>query len=58
MNAPDRIARREFKNHDLVDDIAKPGVRYDKRPATLPDGTVAAGLCNAWITLDNPAQFN
>ena len=58
MNAPDRIARREFKNHDLVDDIAKPGVRYEKRPATLPDGTVAAGLCNAWITLDNPAQFN
>jgi 6-oxo-cyclohex-1-ene-carbonyl-CoA hydrolase len=59
MNAPEALlAAREFKNHDLVDDIAKPGVRYEKRPATLPDGSVAAGLYNAWITLDNPAQFN
>ena len=59
MNAPDNLkARREFKNHDLVDDIAKPGVRYEKRPAKRPDGTVADGLYNAWITLDNPTQFN
>ncbi len=59
MNAPDALsAAREFKNHDLVDDIAKPGVRYEKRPATRPDGTVASGLYNAWITLDNPGQFN
>ncbi len=59
MNAPDNLkARREFKNHDLVDDIAKPGVRYEKRPAKRPDGSVADGLYNAWITLDNPTQFN
>ena len=59
MNAPEMLAaQREFKNHDLVDDNAKPGIRYEKRPATLPDGTVAAGLYNAWITLDNPTQFN
>jgi 6-oxo-cyclohex-1-ene-carbonyl-CoA hydrolase len=59
MNAPDaRIAQREFKHHDLVDDIAKPGVRYDLRPAQRPDGSPAAGLYNAWITLDNPAQYN
>ena len=59
MNAPDNLAaHREFKNHDLVDDFAKPGVRYEKRPATRPDGSVAAGLYNAWITLDNPTQFN
>ncbi len=49
---------REFKNHDLVDDISKPGVRYEKRPAKLPDGSVVPGLFNAWITLDNPSQFN
>jgi 6-oxo-cyclohex-1-ene-carbonyl-CoA hydrolase len=49
---------REFKNHDLVDDIAKPGVRFEKRPAKRPDGSVVPGLCNAWITLDNPTQFN
>ena len=49
---------REFKNHDLVDDISKPGVRYEKRPAKTPDGKTASGLYNAWITLDNPTQFN
>jgi len=49
---------RDFKNHDLVDDIRKPGVRYEKRPARTPDGRVAEGLYNAWIWLDNPAQFN
>jgi 6-oxocyclohex-1-ene-carbonyl-CoA hydrolase len=59
MNAPDALpATRDFKNHDLVDDIGKPGVRYEKKPARKPDGTVAAGLYNAWITLDNPTQFN
>src|ERR1035438_6915086 len=59
MNAPDPLrAQREFKNHDLVDDIAKPGVRYEKRPAHTPDGAVAPGLYNAWITLDNPTQYN
>ena len=49
---------RDFKNHDLVDDTAKPGVRYEKRPARRPDGSVAEGLFNAWITLDNPSQYN
>ena len=49
---------REFKNHDLVDDFGKPGVRYEKRPARTPDGKVAEGLYNAWIWLDNPGQFN
>jgi len=49
---------REFKNHDIVDDIARPGVRYEKRPAKRPDGSVAEGLYNAWIWLDNPTQFN
>jgi len=50
--------KRDFKNHDLVDDISKPGVRYEKRPAKLPDGSVVPGLFNAWITLDNPSQYN
>jgi 6-oxo-cyclohex-1-ene-carbonyl-CoA hydrolase len=49
---------REFKNHDLIDDIHKPGVRYEKRPARTPDGKVAEGLYNAWIWLDNPSQYN
>jgi 6-oxo-cyclohex-1-ene-carbonyl-CoA hydrolase len=59
MNAPDtRPAMREFKNHDVVDDISKPGVRYEKRPAKKPDGAIVSGLYNAWITLDNAAQYN
>ena len=48
----------DFKNHDIVDNIERPGVLYEKRPAKKPDGTVVAGLYNAWITLDNPSQFN
>jgi len=56
MNAPDLA--RAFKNHDLVDDNSKPGIRFEKRPAKTPDGKTAEGLYNAWITLDNPAQFN
>ncbi len=26
----------EVKNHDLTDDIAKPGINYEKRPAKTP----------------------
>jgi 6-oxocyclohex-1-ene-carbonyl-CoA hydrolase len=59
MNAPAALSpMRDFKNHDIVDDVSKPGVRYEKRPAKTPDGKVAAGLYNAWITLDNPSQYN
>ena len=59
MNAPDiRVPLREFKNHDLVDDTTKPGIRYEKRPARMPDGATVPDLFNAWITLDNPAQYN
>jgi 6-oxo-cyclohex-1-ene-carbonyl-CoA hydrolase len=59
MNAPEnQSALRDFKNHDLVDDISKPGVTYEKHPAKTPDGKTVPGLFNAWITLDNPSQFN
>ncbi|MEP7329554.1 MAG: 6-oxocyclohex-1-ene-1-carbonyl-CoA hydratase [Betaproteobacteria bacterium] len=51
-------ALREFKNHDLTDTLERPGVRYEKRAAKQPDGTIVPGLYNAWITLDNPTQFN
>jgi 6-oxocyclohex-1-ene-carbonyl-CoA hydrolase len=58
MNAPHLAPMLDFKNHDIVDDVSKPGVRYEKRPAKKPDGTVVPGLYNAWVTLDNPSQFN
>jgi 6-oxocyclohex-1-ene-carbonyl-CoA hydrolase len=45
-------------DHNLVAEFSVPGVRFEKRPARLPDGKVAAGLFNAWITFDNPTQFN
>ena len=47
-----------LKDHNLVAETIVPGILYEKRPARRPDGTVAEGLYNAWITLDNPAQYN
>ena len=54
MGAP---ATNFLKDHDLANPAA-PGVRYEKRPATTPDGKPAPGLYNAWIWLDNQAQYN
>jgi 6-oxo-cyclohex-1-ene-carbonyl-CoA hydrolase len=58
MNSP-ASARSAFtlNDHDLMQ-IVVPGVRYEKRPARAADGSVVAGLFNAWIWLDNPTQFN
>jgi 6-oxocyclohex-1-ene-carbonyl-CoA hydrolase len=50
-------AVRELKNHELAE-LVVPGVKYEKRPATTPDGKTAKGLYNAWIWLDNPGQYN
>jgi len=47
----------ELHDHDLAT-LVVPGVRYEKRPAKAPDGSVVEGLYNAWIWLDNPSQFN
>jgi 6-oxo-cyclohex-1-ene-carbonyl-CoA hydrolase len=53
---------REAKDHNLVSEHVRSstakGVRYEKRPVKAEDGKPVAGLYNAWITLDNPAQFN
>jgi 6-oxo-cyclohex-1-ene-carbonyl-CoA hydrolase len=59
MNAPELpVPLAALKSHDLVDHAERPGVRYDLRPAHRVDGATAPGLYNAWITLDNEAQFN
>ena len=35
MNAPDMLAPLiDLKSHDLADDFARPGVRYELRPGT------------------------
>ena len=50
------------KDHALVPQESwlpgNKGVLYEKRPVRGEDGKPVAGLYNAWITLDNPAQFN
>jgi len=55
-------AKREMKDHDLVGEqtrmAASKGVLYEKRPVRGEDGKPVADLYNAWITLDNPTQFN
>jgi 6-oxo-cyclohex-1-ene-carbonyl-CoA hydrolase len=55
-------AERDMKDHNLVAEhvcvSANRCVRYEKRPVKGADGQVVAGLYNAWITLDNPTQFN
>ena len=58
------IASRESegKDHNLITDpireTVSKSVHYEKRPVKGVDGKPVAGLFNAWITLDNPSQFN
>jgi len=51
-------APHEIKDHDLAPLPATETVRFEKRPARRPDGSEVAGIYDAWITLDNQAQFN
>jgi 6-oxo-cyclohex-1-ene-carbonyl-CoA hydrolase len=52
----------EPKDHGLVAEPVRKsvteGVIYEKRPVRGEDGKPVAGLYNAWITLNNPGQFN
>jgi 6-oxo-cyclohex-1-ene-carbonyl-CoA hydrolase len=45
-------------DYSLVEDWSFPGLNYEKRQAKRPDGSIAEGLYNVWITLDNPKQYN
>ena len=47
-----------FRDHDLPAALVSGKVTYEKRPATKPDGGAVPGLYNAWITLNNPDQYN
>jgi 6-oxo-cyclohex-1-ene-carbonyl-CoA hydrolase len=55
MAAPET---RFLRSHDLADTSYGRGVRFERRPARKPDGTIVHGLTNAWIWLDNPSQYN
>lgn len=52
----------EPKDHTLVAGAApkatSEGVIYEKRPVKGSDGKPVSGLFNAWITLNNPTQYN
>lgn len=50
-----------LKDHRITsykNDGTAPTVRYELRPLTSPEGKAVEGLFVAWITLDNPAQYN
>jgi 6-oxo-cyclohex-1-ene-carbonyl-CoA hydrolase len=55
MAAPET---RFLRSHDLTEGPLDKGVRFERRPARTPDGRIVQGLCNAWIWLDNPGQYN
>ena len=52
----------EIKNHDLWSDEYfsrdSPGIIYDLKPVVDNEGKKVKGLNSAWITLNNPAQYN
>ena len=54
----EQVAPELLADHNLVPDVSTPGVLFEKRPARTPDGKTVDGLYNAWITLDNPEQYN
>ena len=47
-----------FKNHDLIDSVARPGVRIENVPVFDPAGEEVPGLHATRIALDNPKQLN
>lgn len=45
-------------DHTLAPTSESAGVTFEKRPAVRANGEPVDGLYNAWITLDNPDQYN
>ncbi|RZI41148.1 6-oxocyclohex-1-ene-1-carbonyl-CoA hydratase [Herbaspirillum sp. HC18] len=52
----------DLKDHQLFEDSLftgqTPGVIYETRPVLDTNGKPVEGLFSAWITLNNPAQYN
>jgi 6-oxo-cyclohex-1-ene-carbonyl-CoA hydrolase len=48
----------DWKDHDLAEATAIPGIRTETTPVRDPEGAVVPGLHAVRITLDNPAQLN
>jgi len=49
---------RAPRNHDLESVQSDGTVLYERRPVRTKCGSEISGLYTAWITLNNPAQFN
>ena len=51
-----------LKDHDLWGNeffgTEAPSIIYETRPIINPQGKTADGVCSAWITLNNPLQYN
>ena len=62
MTTKASVAAAELFNHNIVDrpieELLSDQLLYEKRPARTLDGREASGLYNAWITLNNPRQYN
>jgi 6-oxo-cyclohex-1-ene-carbonyl-CoA hydrolase len=62
QNIVGRTVPEALVDHNLVaaeiESLCDGMVRYERRPATRGDGSVAEGLYNAWIILNNPKQYN
>ena len=53
-----KTAPETLIDHNLVDAPMDAGVLFEKKPAKTANGQEVTGLFNAWITLNNPTQFN
>ncbi len=57
MHSTDPKADRRLTDHSLpLFTVA--GILFEKRPARTERGETVDGVFNAWITIDNPRQFN
>lgn len=48
---------KELKNHNIVD-VKYKEIIFEKRPCLDKNRQPVNGLCNAWIILNNPKQYN
>ena len=53
-----RIADAELNNHELVAGLDFKEIRYELKPLRDAQGKPVTELFNAWIWLNNPAQYN
>lgn len=53
-----RTSPAVLNDHNIVTETVSKGVLFEKRPAKTAAGEIAEGIYNAWITLDNPQQYN